>query len=341
MITKLTIENLRGIRTGTLEGIAPFTILTGPNASGKSTVLDALLIGASPNPEDAVGRAVQRHPASTNGAHWLPITGARTAKIKNTDDDGKSWERNIEVFDYCDQALQKVLIAQGAQSPFSMIHLRENRYADDAASTFTGFSADNKYFGERSRARGLSTISVLKIIDPGLPIPLHRSFSTLRRQGDLETVNELLKPLLPSFEELIILTDNDDQPVLHVANGNGSVPVALSGDGIQAFLQLVLESSFVHEGGLLLIEEPEVYLHPKALWQIARVLLGNLRRGVQTVLTTHSLELLDALLSEATSEDLEKMALFNLRLDAGELRSSRRDGDEFAFARQEMESDLR
>jgi predicted ATPase len=47
MIDAIEIENLRGIRHGRLDGLKPLTILTGPNASGKSTVLDALLIAAT------------------------------------------------------------------------------------------------------------------------------------------------------------------------------------------------------------------------------------------------------------------------------------------------------
>lgn len=89
------------------------------------------------------------------------------------------------------------------------------------------------------------------------------------------------------------------------------------------------------------MEEPEVYQHPKAIWQSAKVILLNMRRGVQTVLTTHSLELIDALLAEASADDLEKMSVFNLMLEDGKLSSGRRAGKEIAFARQTLENDLR
>ena len=39
--------------------------------------------------------------------------------------------------------------------------------------------------------------------------------------------------------------------------------------------------------------------------------------AVQVVLTTHSLELIDAFLAEATKDDLEQMVLFNLYDDPG------------------------
>ncbi|MEE8525219.1 MAG: AAA family ATPase, partial [Thermoanaerobaculia bacterium] len=107
-----------------------------------------------------------------------------------------------------------------------------------------------------------------------------------------------------------------------------------------AFVQLALEVAVAPEG-LVLVEEPEVYQHPKAIWQTAKVLLANMRRGVQMVITTHSLELIDAILAEASEKDLEDIVLFNLKLENGELEQGRRVGEEIVFARQTLENDLR
>lgn len=49
-----------------------------------------------------------------------------------------------------------------------------------------------------------------------------------------------------------------------------------------------------------MVEEPEVYQHPRSIRQQARALLAAMRRGVQLVVTTHSLELIDEVVSEAT-----------------------------------------
>lgn len=340
MITSIEIENLRGIRTGRLDGLAPLTVLTGPNACGKSTVLDALLIAASPDPADAVGRAVRRHPAVAGSARWLFLRDERKARIKVATAPGQTWERRLEWFEHCSEELLEELIRRRSPPPYSMIHSEENKLADDAADGWTAFGGDNQYEAKRGGGAGLSTVPFVRLVDPGVAIPLHRTFTEVTQAGRRDAVEELLAELIPGFERLEIVALTETDFGLGVTKNGSSVPLGLSGDGIQAFGQLALEIAVAPQG-LVLVEEPEVYQHPKAIRQSARALLANVRRGVQMVLTTHSLELIDALLAEADKRDLSGMALFNLALDKGELRSGRRAGTEIAFARETLENDLR
>ncbi len=340
MIISIEIEGLRGIGSGRLEGLAPLTVLTGPNASGKSTVLDALLIAASPDPSDAAGRAVKRHPAVSGGARWLCRFDERAARIAVTTDAQETWERRLKWFDHCDEEMQRALLEQGSPPPYSMVHVEENQLADGAASAWTAFGADNRYETQASGGGGLSTVPFVRLVDPGLPIPLHKTFTEVTRAGRRDAVHELLAELIPGFERLEIIALTEEVFGLGITRCGRSVPLGLSGDGIQAFAQLALEVAAV-PNGLVLIEEPEVYQHPRAIRQGARVLLANARRGVQMILSTHSLELIDGLLGEATEKDLAGMALFNLRLDDGALKAGRRSGEEIAFARQTLENDLR
>jgi hypothetical protein len=50
MIKDLFLKNFRGINTGTLEDFAQFTVLIGPNNSGKTTILEALYLLFSTSP---------------------------------------------------------------------------------------------------------------------------------------------------------------------------------------------------------------------------------------------------------------------------------------------------
>lgn len=178
------------------------------------------------------------------------------------------------------------------------------------------------------------------MLDPGLPVSLNTAYSEAVRQGRKREVMTLLRDLIPDVESIEILTENDDTPALYITKATHSVPVSLSGDGVQSFLQLALGLA-AQAGGLVLVEEPEVYQHPRAIQQTAAALLASIRRDVQVVVTTHSLELIDYVLDAATDTDLDRIALFSLLLDQGELKSSHYTGKDIAFARTELESDLR
>ncbi len=71
MIQSIEIKNFRGIREGKLEELTPLVVLVGPNSSGKSTILDALLIAAGRQPGNAIGRVVKRRAVTGRGARWL------------------------------------------------------------------------------------------------------------------------------------------------------------------------------------------------------------------------------------------------------------------------------
>ena len=89
------------------------------------------------------------------------------------------------------------------------------------------------------------------------------------------------------------------------------------------------------------MEEPEAHMHPGAIRQCARVILAAVRRNIQVVLTTHSLELIDALLSECSDADLQQMCAYHLNLEAGILKAFRSQGEQIVFARTTIQEDLR
>lgn len=345
MITSIEIENLRGIRTGKLEGLGKLTILTGPNACGKSTVLDALLIACSPDPADAVGRAVARHGVA-GGSRWLFPGSEERARLTARGRGERVWRCELRFMGHSSKDLQKALVARSIPPPYTMVHLSErvpeSPVAQAGITAWTAFGSNNEYEIQQGGGKSLTAIPFLRLVDPGLGAPrrLDESFSEVARAGGRQQVYDLLAELVPEFQLLEILAVGGNNYEFAVTSGGRSVPLGLSGDGIQAFVQLALEIA-VAPDGLVLVEEPEVYQHPRAIRQTAKALLANMRRGVQMVITTHSLELIDALLAEAEGDDLEGLVLFNLLLENGELKSGRRSGEDIVFARETLENDLR
>lgn len=351
MLKSVQIENFRGIAAGGLESFAPLTILTGPNGCGKSTVLEALLIGLASVPGEEIGRVVRRRPRLLDGARWL-VGNSRKEAVVSVETSGTLQTWSLIWRRLTSEGCPKEL--RGNDPPYSAVQLEdkssprsagEEILQRDPSKREIRESFDEVFFSAEGQSLAQAKLSPrnlpeVHMIDPGLPLSLGQLFSDAVKQGRRKEVQDFLRELVPSLETLEILEEKDKGSQLYVVTAGGAVPVATSGDGVQSFAQLAIQLAAIPEG-LALIEEPEVYQHPRAIWQSARALLAAMRRGVQIVLSTHSLELIDALLGQAEGGELEGIALFNLALDQGALRSSRSSGEDLVFARQTLEHDLR
>ena len=305
MINSLEIRNLRGIREGKLDELTPLVVLVGPNGSGKSTVLDALFIGASKTPHQAAQEAIQRHPGVDQGARWIVWLGAisEPVRIRVSTDTGVS--RTLKL-NFNSNGPAQVL----AKFP------EGSRLAIDAEG-----------FGPQVPA--MDGVSEVRLLEPRVfntNPPLHRLYTEAVVQGRRDEARSIAADLIPHAKNLEILTEAD-KPIVHVVFEDHSVPVAFAGDGIYS--------------GVVLLEEPEVHQHPAAIRYSVRAILAAIRRGIQIIITTHSLELIDSLLTEASKDDLEKLSVFRLSLDQGMLKSRRISGTEATFLRTEIEDDLR
>jgi hypothetical protein len=169
--------------------------------------------------------------------------------------------------------------------------------------------------------------------------PLHELYTKAVQQGRRKEAIGIITEVFAGVSNVEILTEHGE-PILHFVFPDYSVPASLAGDGIQSLLRLSLELA-PSGGGVALLEEPEVHQHPGAIRQSARAILAAVRRKIQVVLTTHSLELIDALLAESSDEDLDRLSLYRLQLQDGNLTYSRLAGPDIAFSRAEIEDDLR
>ena len=97
----------------------------------------------------------------------------------------------------------------------------------------------------------------------------------------------------------------------------------------------------VKAGGLALLEEPETHLHPGAIRQAARAIHAAAGRDIQIALSTHSLEIIDALLSEFPDKR-DRVTVFRTALDnEGSLLTHQLKGPEAFDARMKISEDLR
>lgn len=325
LITSITIDRLRGIKHGEVSGLTGLSILLGPNGCGKSTVLEALLIGGAPLLGDAVGRAVRRRVETRFGLPWL------------------FWERgaegDIEISVANLEAFDSTTVWQSAPGEAAARTLQ--RGVAVGPDIQVAFEPDNTY----RASRGGRPAPFLRLIEssPGaIHAPLPPLFTDADLAGGLPFVDEVLRELVEDYDGLKIQSDPDSQAVLFLIRGGRQVPVSLSGEGISALIRMLLELAICRPHGTALLEEPEAHQYPRSIRLLARGVVEAIRRGVQVVVTTHSLELVQNLLHFAgEAAVLASTSVHLLRLRDNVLTATRLDGESARFQVEEMEADLR
>lgn len=347
MITEVHMSGLRGIWEGRVDGMGPLVILVGPNGCGKSTILDALLMGAGNHPADAIGRAVQRRPYSWNGSRWLfhRKREDRTATIAVTRSEGRNggegyretrlaWVPEVSVM------LPDAFENQRNPRPYTTI-VAEVKRGKRRGEVQTVLAANNRYHVHTLGAEPIRGWE-MRIIDsphgtgPMLDDVYTRAVEQGRKDFAVAAVREVLGA---DFRDITLLTDNR-VPVVHVVFDDGSVPVSAAGEGVASLVRIALELAG-RPRGTVLLEEPEAHQHPRIMWQTAEVVWATVKRDVQVILSTHSMELLDAFLATAPEDALEKLSVHRLALATGELGHTRIEGVDAVAMRSEFEDDLR
>jgi hypothetical protein len=164
-----------------------------------------------------------------------------------------------------------------------------------------------------------------------------KSFSEIRLSGLEESVRELLKAIDPRIDGLEVLAPRGEA-VLYVKDAvAGLVPLSMYGDGIRRTLLLALALPQV-KGGVLLIDELETAIHVSALGKVFRWMLAACKQyDVQVFATTHSLEVVDAILG---ADDTREEDIVGFRLERTEGRTSARRFGEDLLKRMRYERGL-
>jgi energy-coupling factor transporter ATP-binding protein EcfA2 len=336
MLTSVEIHRFRGIKEGSLSGLTPLVVLVGPNGAGKSTVLDALLISANPHPGRGIGQTVLRREEMAFGSPWL---------LWKRGDQGPAIV-SVTVDSSITRVCQIAISSRAETTIDCTVTETEERFGGTSKpgpfQVGAHFEPNNTFriYGEGPPLEGVPEVVFLGPFPKNRLRPLHELYSDLVRQGKREEVATMLQALVPGALHLEVLTEAG-APVLYIVFADRAVPAVLAGDGIALVLRLGFELA-IREGGLVLMEEPEVHLHPGAIRQGARAIFAALRRNIQVVITTHNLELIDALLAQVTdSAELDLLSVYRFQLRDGFLKTSRLSGAEVAFARSQIEEDLR
>lgn len=169
--------------------------------------------------------------------------------------------------------------------------------------------------GELAVPALLASRSYGSVISPG---PYRRRRTVEQRVG--EWLEEM--KLIHSFV-LEPLAENRKVYELRVVMEQGSPEVLITdvGFGVSQILPVLVLCYYVPEGSIILLEQPEIHLHPSVQADLADVLIDVVNnRNVQIIVESHSEHLLRRLQRRIAEEKLagDKAALYFCRMERGE-----------------------
>ncbi len=334
-ITRIAVEGFKSIVNRQEIEIAPLTVLAGANSSGKSSIIQPLLM-------------LKQTLEATYDPGPLKIDGPNIRFTSSDEFLSKVPNRNHPFsFEITAAHLQFEIIFQKGQSSGIEVLQESLTEAGRGATTLRpDMSADEiraqvgvkgngnlsivplRFFlnvtGEGTRASMMTWIApfIEDVIHvPGLRGTTSRTYpgaavghgfagtfeyytasavflwQRQRHQKYEDLIRDMQKLELAQNILAKRLNDAEMQVLVNRTEGspNDMVSIADVGFGVSQVLPVLVALRAANEGQLVYLEEPEIHLHPRAQVKLADILAAAARRGVRVVAETHSSLLLRAI----------------------------------------------
>ena len=336
MLSKLTVQNFRSIESCDLE-LGPITVFFGPTSSGKSTLLYSLLVLRNfiLNPNQTLDGLFNVGSQNLGGFDACIFNHdlSKTLEITAHFGDGRSYgvqlrRTDAEILEKTEFLAMKAKVPMpyGANQSFSFAYTEQPPMRfEEFAINWNGFAStvSAKSVGGQARAvmiaEGLnSVVESIKHIDVcphrrGFFKPSYSPVSltpTPTTEDEVATmiINDQNAPARISVDTIeifdcdfrIYTPPGTATTFLQTTEQTGArVPGLLVNDGF-GVNQVVYMLAKIHrpEAGTILIEEPEVHLHPTVIRNFARALSRlATEEEKQLIFTTHSEQFLLSLLA--------------------------------------------
>ncbi|MFI5488952.1 DUF3696 domain-containing protein [Micromonospora echinaurantiaca] len=312
MISHVSITNFKRFTRLDLP-LRPLTVLTGLNGAGKSTVIQALLLGRQVA-DDPTNRVVQ-----LNGPYALALGEA--LDVLNTD----ATEQRIELILHSNTYRSDYVFSVPSDRS---LHLKVDAAPQQGPPVLTGTGmAFNYLCAERLGPRDQLEVTARDLDDVGIGVHGEYTAQALA----LRETAEVREPLRHSrtLEHAVITLRTQVEswiaeilrPVRIIAQWPPGITASLirfqepgllgepirpanMGFGFSYALPIVVAGLLAPTNGLLIVENPEAHLHPAAQSRLGRFLAQVATAGAQVIVETHSDHVLNGI-RLAVAEDQE------------------------------------
>lgn len=309
MITRLDLQHFKCFELLRLP-LGPLTLLSGPNASGKSSVLQALVL---------LHQTMREHEWSSR----LMLNGAAMQLGTVSDVVDKTHGRRSFEIGVVDGELTFSWTFTGDRSEMSMVVDRisvggATHEAPKALRYLLPPTEEEAVTSLANRLRGLTYLTAERVgprevyplddpqIAPVVGPEGEHAASVLHWGRDAHVLDELTLPGAPAtrlrqVEERMRTFFPGSALVVQQIPQVNAVTLGLRtsddtdfhrpihvGFGLTQILPIIIAALSATQEGILLIENPEVYLHPAGQALVGQFLADVARAGVQVILETHS-----------------------------------------------------
>lgn len=297
-VESVRLENFRGFRDHTVS-LLPITVLVGQNNAGKSTLIDALRILAVAvkragmarydGPPDWVGR-------SAPGLGYRLLFDTIDFDFTNLQYNHDRSEPSVLTLTYDSGVVVKVWLRESRTESFAQVF-------DAGSSVITSHAAvnhlsipsiyvmppvENFYPHEKKISKGRVNEFMF-----GRLSARHFRNQLSERISEYNKWKNILQDTWPSVS--IKSFDgadgkSGDELTLIVRDGPNSSEIAFVGGGLQAWMQILWFLCRAPSNGIIVLDEPDIFLHADMQRKLIKVL--SLLQYQQVVVATHSSEII-------------------------------------------------
>lgn len=305
MISHIELSKFRGY-SRFQAALLPHSFLVGPNSAGKSTIIEALGLA-----EKCLRLARRRSPSikiqSGHGSRRAyPIPRPPADEL----DDPVRYEFGVHE--------ARVVVTWSSGASLHMLWPEEDEYGRTEGvfwiESVPGTQADFKSIADK-----FTPIFVVPLVTPLDPIEELKSVSyvkdkvgsrlsskhfrnnlrIMKSDGTFDDFKDFIVPWLPELNiEEVEFVAEANRLALFYTERQSRVPkeIAWAGDGLQIWLQLLWHLYRARGSSTVVLDEPEVYLHPDLQRRLVRLLEDM---GSQIIMASHSSEVITEALPES------------------------------------------
>lgn len=299
MLKRLTLKSYRGFREFSIP-FKPFSVIVGPNNAGKSTLIAALRSGSL-----MLNHAKRFNPPERNDfgdnryrTHKIAVGSflVESESLRHNFEDEK--QTRIEL-DFDQKANLKAVWPGYQEAGFFFVsvdggqpvNLARTRQLFPTMGVITSLRPveprekllDDNYVKKNvgGRLTSLHFRNQLRLLD---------TWSKNRDATGFEAFGRFSAGWLPELTLSRPRVRGDEIDVFY-KEGRWEREISWAGDGIQVFLQILLNVFLLQDTETLVLDEPELYLHPDLQRRLVELLKVT---SIQCILATHSPEIIAA-----------------------------------------------